>query len=452
MNHSFIQLTLNAARSFRQISPMRTWKRFVSLLFVGLLLSWLVACNSTPNAGNSGNTGGKEIEFWTMQLQPKFNDYFKKLIAEFEQQNPGAKVRWVDVPWTAMQSKILTAVSAKTAPDVVNLNPDFASQLAARNAWMPLDEKIPAQVRQEYFSNIWQASSFNGKSFGVPWYLTSRVAIYNQDVFKKAGIATPPKTYAELAAAAKQIKAKTGKYAFFATLVPEDSGEVMESLVQMGVELVDAQGKAAFNTPAGKSAFQYWVDLFKQELLPKEVLTEGHRHAVELYQSGQTALLASGPEFLNAIATNAPDIAKVSASAPQITGATGKKNVAVMNLLIPKDTDQPDLALKFALFVTNSRNQLDFAKAANVLPSTIQSSKDPFFTTAPANATPVDRARIVSASQLQDAQVLIPVRKDIKQLQKIIYDNLQAAMLGEKSVDQAVTDAANTWNQKTSAG
>jgi putative chitobiose transport system substrate-binding protein len=426
---------------------MRTWKRFVSLLFCGLLLSWLIACTgSSPNP-----TGAKEIEFWTMQLQPKFNDYFNTLIAEFEQQNPGTKVRWVDVPWTAMQSKILTAVSAKTAPDVVNLNPDFASQLAARNAWMPLDEKIPAATRSQYFTNIWQASQFNGKSFGVPWYLTSRVAIYNQAIFQQAGITTPPKTYAELAAAAKQIKAKTGKFTFFATLVPEDSGEVMESFVQMGVDLVDAQGKAAFNTPAGKAAFQYWVDLFKQGLLPQEVLTEGHRHAVELYQSGQTALLASGPEFLNTIATNAPDVAKVSASAPQITGTTGKKNVAVMNLLIPKDTDQPDLALKFALFVTNSQNQLTFAKAANVLPSTVASSQDAFFTTAPAAATPVDRARIVSASQLNDAQVLIPVLKDIKQLQKIVYNNLQAAMLGEKTVDQAIQDAAAEWNQKVAA-
>jgi putative chitobiose transport system substrate-binding protein len=221
--------------------------------------------------------------------------------------------------------------------------------------------------------------------------------------------------------------------------------------VQMGVDLVDAQGKAAFNTPAGKAAFQYWVDLFKQGLLPQEVLTEGHRHAVELYQSGQTALLASGPEFLNTIATNAPDVAKVSASAPQITGTTGKKNVAVMNLLIPKDTDQPDLALKFALFVTNSQNQLTFAKAANVLPSTVASSQDAFFTTAPAAATPVDRARIVSASQLNDAQVLIPVLKDIKQLQKIVYNNLQAAMLGEKTVDQAIQDAAAEWNQKVAA-
>jgi putative chitobiose transport system substrate-binding protein len=38
--------------------------------------------------------------------------------------------------------------------------------------------------------------------------------------------------------------------------------------------------------------------------------------------------------------------------------------------------------------------------------------------------------------------------KDVKQLQKVIYDNLQAAMLGQKGVDQAIADAADQWNQR----
>ena len=180
-------------------------------------------------------------------------------------------------------------------------------------------------MRQQYLSNIWQSSTLNGKSFGIPWYLTTRVAIYNTDLLKQAGISKPPATYAELAQAAKQIKDKTGKYAFFATVVPEDSGEILESFVQMGVQLVDRQGKAAFNTPQGKAAFQYWVEMYKNGLMPKEVLTEGHRHAIDLYQQGQTAILASGAEFLKTIEKNAPSIAQVSASAPQITGDTGKK-------------------------------------------------------------------------------------------------------------------------------
>jgi putative chitobiose transport system substrate-binding protein len=428
------------------MSSIKIWRRFGILALFGLLLSLLISCRPPSSPSNS-----PELEFWTMQLQPKFTDYFNQLIARFEAENPGVKVRWVDVPWAAMENKILTSVSAKTAPDVVNLNPDFASQLASRNAWLELDSRVSDAVRQQYLPKIWKDNTLNNKSFGIPWYLTSRVTIYNQDLLQKAGISKPPETYAQLAQVAKQIKDKTGKYAFFITLVPEDSNEILESFVQMGVELVDAQGQAAFNTPKGKAAFQYWVDFYKQGLMPQEALTQGHRYAIELYQSGQTALLSTGAEFMDAIAKNAPTIAKVSAAAPQLTGETGKKNVAVMNLVIPRDTDKPDVALKFALFVTNTENQLAFAKQANVLPSTIEGLNEyRRFLTSDGKASPVEQARDISASQMQQAEVLIPTMKNLSKLQKAIYKNLQAAMLGEKSVDQAVADAAEEWNSSLS--
>ena len=427
------------------MSRIRTWKRLGILALLGLLLSWVVSCRPSPVPSAT-----PEIEFWTMQLQPKFTDYFNKLIATFEAENKGIKVRWVDVPWAAMENKILTAVSAKTAPDVVNLNPGFASQLASRNAWLALDTKVPEAVRKEYLPKIWQDSTLNNQSFGIPWYLTSRVTIYNKDLLKQSGVSKPPATYAELAQVAKQIKDKTGKYAFFITLVPEDSGEVLESFVQMGVDLVDAQGKAAFNTPQGKAAFQYWVDFYKQGLMPKEALTQGHRRAIELYQAGETAMLSSGAEFMETIAKNAPTIAQASAASPQITGETGKKNVAVMNLVIPRDTPNPDAALKFALFVTNTENQLAFAKAANVLPSTLEALQEYRRSlSGDGKATPVEQARDISASQMQEAQVLIPTMKDLNKLQKAIYENLQAAMLEEKTVDKAVADAAEEWNSRS---
>lgn len=420
------------------------WKKIGIFALLGLVLSWAIA-SCSPSAEERSTSATPEVEFWTMQLQPQFTDYFNKLIADFQAQNPGTTVRWVDVPWADMQSKILTAVSAKTAPDVVNLNPDFASQLAGRNAWLPLDDKVPADVKQQYLPKIWEAGTLDGATFGLPWYLTTSVAIVNSELMQQAEISQPPKTYEELATAARQIKEKTGKYAFFTTFVPEDSAEVMQSFVQMGATLLDAEGKAAFNTPAGKAVFQYWTDLYKNDLLPREVLTQGHRRAIELYQSGQTAILSTGPQFLKAIETNAPAVAKVSTAAPQITGTTGAKNVAVMNLVIPRDTDQPDAAVKFALFMTNNTNQLDFAKAANVLPSTTAALQDSYFKTGTA---PIDKAREISATQMADARPLSPPIAEVKELQKILYDNLQAAMLSEKSVDQAIADAAEEWNSR----
>jgi putative chitobiose transport system substrate-binding protein len=278
-----------------------------------LLVSCLGKDDKTAKSGNETPTDSNEIEFWTMQLQPKFTKYFNDVIGQFEQANPGIKVKWVDVPWAGMESKILAAIQAKKAPDVVNLNPDFASQLAAKNAWLELDEKTLAGAEKSYLPGMLRANSLNNKIFGLPWYITTNITIYNQEIFKKAGIAKPPKTYQELAVAAKQIKEKTGKYAFFATLLAEDANDVLESLVQMGVELINPSGKAGFNSPLGKAAFQYWVDLYKQGLLPKTVLTEGHKQGNQLYQAGEVAMLFAGAPTINDIAKNAPTIAKVSA-------------------------------------------------------------------------------------------------------------------------------------------
>ena len=391
-----------------------------------------------------------------MQLKPNFTEYFVDLNNTFEQQE-AVELRWVDVAWSAMENKILTSISAKTAPDVVNLNPKFASQLATRNAWLDLEPVVAPEVKTTYLPKIWQASTIEvcqasnctEQTFGLPWYLTTTITIYNQTLLDAAGIESPPQTYAELAEVAKIVKQKTGKYAFFISFVPNDSGDVLESFVKMGVNLLDESERAAFNTPQGLAAFQYWVDLYQQELLPPDVLTQGHRRGIELYQAGEIALLSSGAEFIDSITNNAPTVAEVSGVAPQITGKTGKKNVAVMNLVIPRDSDKAEQALKYALFVTNTENQLAFARESNVLPSTTEAVEQYIEDIEQQPQTSLkERAKKISAAQLEDAEVLIPVTEDLQILQQAIYENLQAAMLNEKTVEQAVEDAAVEWNSQ----
>ena len=230
-------------------------------LFIGITLNLLVGCGQAES-------DSQRLEFWTMQLKPTFTEYFNDLNLTFEQQNEPVELRWVDIPWSAMENKILTAISAKTAPDVVNLNPKFASQLATRNAWLDLETQVTPEAKATYLPKIWDASAIEvcqadecqEQTFGLPWYLTTTITVHNQELFKSAGINKPPATYAELAQAAKIIKAKTGKYAFFISFVPTDSGDVLESFVKMDVDLLDESGRAAFNTEAGKAVFQYWVD------------------------------------------------------------------------------------------------------------------------------------------------------------------------------------------------
>ncbi|KPQ38229.1 MAG: putative chitobiose transport system substrate-binding protein [Phormidium sp. OSCR] len=419
-------------------------RRSKIVLGLGLTLTSLLlvlACGS-PRTIRDETT----VEFWTMQLQPTFNDYFDNLIEAFEAENPELEVRWIDVPWSAMKARILTSVSARTAPDLVNLNPDFAALLAGRGAWLNLDESISEAVRSQYLENIWDASRFEGQSFGIPWYLTTRITIYNEALLAEAGIEEPPQTYEALATVAQQVREETGKYAFFVTFASNDSGEVLESLVQMGVRLLNDDGTAAFNSPEGVAAFNYWRRLYQEGWLPREVLTQGHQRAIELYQAGELALVATGPQFFQTITNNAPDIAAVSRAAPQMTGETGKISVAVMNVLIPRDTVNPEGAIAFALFLTNPDNQLAFSQAANTLPSTRETLNHEYFQELGPNAEPIDQARVISAEQLKRAEVLVPPQSNVNDLQEILYDNLQAVLLGQKTTEAALADAEQDWN------
>ena len=143
----------------------------------------------------------------------------------------------------------------------------------------------------------------------------------------------------------------------------------------------------------------------------------------------------------------APFIDTIAKNAPQISGQTGKKGVAVMNLVIPRTTKIPDAAVKFALFITNATNQLAFAQASDTLPSNVQAVTD--YTTKLASGndkSAIAQGKSIGAQQLAQSEILIPPLKNLNVLKKAIYDNLQAAMLGEKTVEQAVTSAATTWD------
>jgi len=415
--------------------------------FVQTSSLFLLGACGAPAIEQTGQkiSGSQKIVFWTMQLKPSFDRYMTEAIEAFVKQNPSAEVEWVDIPWGEMENKILTSIAAKTAPDVVNLNPQFATKLAEKKALVDMQTTISDADRSIYFPNIWKANQLEGMTFGLPWYVSTDVTIYNRDLFKQAGLDPnrPPKTFAELATAATQIKAKTGKYAFMLTM---DGGQVLEAMVQMGMTLLTPDAKAGFNDAAGKAAFQYWVDLFDRKLIPREILTEGHRKAIELYQAGELAVLLTGPQFLKLVTQNAPDIAKASDVSVQISGSTGKKSAAVMNVVVPTSSKNVDLAVKFALFITNDQNQLSFSKVENSLPSTLKASTDQYFTYLGKDSSSSDKARVISASQLSQSEVLIPPVKDLEKLRKIIYEELQLAMLKQKTTDIAIASAAERWN------
>ena len=408
-----------------------------------------------PQSVGSG-AGERQLNFWTLDLAPKFNGYIREVIAAWEQQNPGVVVRWTDVPWSSVERKLLAAVFARTAPDLVNLNPPFAANLASKGGLLDLAPVLPAGAQQVYLSKIWQAGAQNGQQFAIPWYLTTRITMANRSVLAKAGYEAPPTRWQDVPAYAEAVRRRTGKYALFMSVVPDDSAELLETLVQMGVQLLDGQHRAAFNSAVGRGAFAFWSDLYRRGLLPQEVVSQGYRRAIELYQAGDLAQVATGPDFLTNLQTNAPGIAAATAPYPPLLGPNGEANVAMMNLVVPKQTAMAAEAVSFGLFLTNAANQLSFANQARVLPSATAALAEVLETLQQPDpqrrAVPLVRAaRLLSAQTLGHARVLVPATPGVKRLQAILYTQLQRAMLGELSSEAALAAAELEWNRYAAA-
>ncbi|WP_338692934.1 sugar ABC transporter substrate-binding protein [Streptomyces sp. Q6] len=405
--------------------------------------------------GSSDETGGSSasgkgplkgtVTFETLQLKPTFTKYVEGVIGDFEKKNPGVKVKWIDIPFQGAQEKLTADAGAGTLPDVVNLNPQFAQPLENKGLFVDMDSAA-AKIKGDYVPGAWKAFTVPGRpgSYGIPWYLTSEVTMYNKGLFKKAGLDTakPPTTFDDLLADGKALS-EAGKGSFYG-IHPALENRFITDLAKQGVPLLDADGKKwTFNTPEAAAYLAKLVKAYKGGVYPKDSLTQDHSKETEAYQAGNIGLFPSGPNFLTIIKQNAPKIAEATGVGPQITGPEGITNMSVMGLLVPKASKNQRAALAFASYMANSKNQLAFSKIVTVLPSVSKALENPYFT-AEGDGSVDAQARRISAEQIAKAQSLVPVQYDDRVKQAVLA-KIQLALQGKlgpkKALDEAVAAA-----------
>ncbi|MFM7530885.1 MAG: ABC transporter substrate-binding protein [Rubrivivax sp.] len=384
----------------------------------------------------------RELSLWTMQLSPHHDSYVRGLLQGFEAQHPGVRVRWVDVPWAEMERKALTAIAAGTPPDVVNLNPQFSAKLAELGALRePPGFLSPAQVGS-YLPSAWAANRLAGRTFALPWYVTSNITLCNRALLERAGV-PPPRDWPELLQAAPLLRARTGQYAYFTAL---DGSAALEMLAatrapQLPLLTPDHCG-SAFDNAEGRAFFEAFSTLYQRQWVPRNVLTDGHRMAVSMFMSGQVAMVSTGMQFLAQVRNAAPALYGQVAVAPQL--GAGQPNLAVMNLAVPMASRTPELAFALAAYITESRHQLELARRVPVLPSSAASYDDPLFTCSSGDPV-LDAARALTVRQVREGTVLVPPVRRYSRLRASFVRALQSAMLGRQHPDEAVRTVAREW-------
>lgn len=376
-----------------------------------------------------------EVIFWTLQMYD-FSDYMNGVISEFETENPGIKIKWIDVPFSEGEKRTLASVLSDNPPDLINLNPDFSATLAQKGTLY----EIPLDAVKDFNSEIINSLKYNGKLYSIPWYATSAVTIYNKALVKKSGIAVP-KTYEELAISAPVVREKTNAYIFLPNITENDT--MLKILNKYGVNSYEN-----INSEKSAEVFELFKDLYQNNLIPKESITQTHREALEKYMSENVVLFQAGANFLNMIQENAPKTYEHTDVAPQLTGEIGQNDFSLMNFVIPLRAKNKDEALKFAIFLTNEKNQLELAKLTNIIATNQKALQDDFYTKYEEHDL-MAKARVISAKQLNHIEPALQSARNQKDINNLINSAVQEILLNKASTKEVLDKVSKDWELLT---
>lgn len=329
---------------------------------------------STASDVSSGKATG-DLTMWAMGAE---GDKLPALAKEFEAANPGVKVRVTAIPWDAAHDKFTTAITASKTPDLAMIGTTWMGEFTGLGALDPTPASIDTSV---FFEGAQKTTEVAGTSYGIPWYVETRLIYYRTDLAKKAGYTEAPKDWEGLKAMAKAMQDKAGaKWGI--GLQPGSTGSwqsVMPFAWSNGAELTKSDGKAYnLDSPELAEAVQYYQSFFTDGISDK-ALPEGQTEAS--FVDGSVPMFMSGPWMMSAVE-------KVGGA-----GFKDKYDVALMpvkktsssfvggsDLAVFKSSKNRDSAWKFVQFLADPKVQVTWYQSSTDLPSVASAWKDPALT------------------------------------------------------------------------
>ncbi len=318
------------------------------------------------------------MRFWAFGRE---GEEVRKLVPEFERRHPEIRVVVQQIPWTAAHEKLLTAYVGNAVPDAAQIGNTWIPELVALRALAPLDARLAreggggAAVQADSFPGIWDSNVVDGATWGLPWYVDTRLLFYRTDLVAEAGGPWPPRSWREWRETMVRIKRRGGP-GRFAILLPVDEWTQPVILgLQNGAGLLDAGGRhGAFRDPRFRRAMAFYLDLYRSGLAPP-LDQAGLANLYQQFAEGYFAMVITGPwnlgEFRNRLP---PEMQERWATAPLPPpeaglGYPGASLAGGASLALFRGAREPEAAWTWIRFLAEPAQQARFYKLSGDLPA-----------------------------------------------------------------------------------
>jgi multiple sugar transport system substrate-binding protein len=335
-----------------------------------LALPALAACGR-----GEAHSGRTTVRFWAFGRE---GEVVRELVPEFERRHPAIRVEVQQIPWTAAHEKLLTAYVGNAIPDVAQIGNTWIPELVALGALAPLDERLAgsrAVDRADSFAGIWDSNVLKGATWGVPWYVDTRLLFYRTDLVAAAGGPWPPRSWAEWRETMVRLK-RLGGPGRFAILLPIDewTQPVIFGLQAGAGLLADGGRRGAFRDPRFRRAMAFYLGLYEEKLAPALDLS-GVANQYQQLAEGYFAMIVTGPwnlgEFRHRLP---PEMQDRWATAPlpppdAKAGYPGASLAGGSSLVLFHGAREPEAAWQWIEYLSEPAQQARFYDLSGDLPA-----------------------------------------------------------------------------------
>ncbi|MDG9713235.1 extracellular solute-binding protein [Streptomyces sp. DH10] len=414
-------------------------RKLISAIGIAGMVVSIAACGGEGgNGGSDKGADAKELTVWlTVDAQNNWPELVKAADAAVKKKHPGLKINHEYYGWPDKNAKLDAVLATDKVPDVVEMGNTEMLGYMVKGAFAPLD---PAgfDSSDAWLDGLEASVTYEGKTYGVPYYAGGRVANWRGDVAASVGVKTPPKTYKELTAALDKIQKKQGDK-FSAWYQPtRDWYAAMSFVYDAGGAIATESGgqwKASLSSPQSLKGLKEFKNVVDKYMHGDKTKDESDRYIV--YGQGKSAMIfAAAWEGATAEDPKNDKSGKLKGNLENFVmpGPSGK-NLPVFlggsDLAVPVKSDAQALAAEWINAFTGSSGQKGLMAKGN-LPNNktdLATLKNDPKTAVPATAA--------------ESNWFVPMAPGWGQVEKaqILQTMLQSIGTGKKSVEAAAKEA-----------
>lgn len=365
--------------------------------------------------------------------------FLQELVDQFSDEHDNITVDWNVQEWADFYDVVPAAASRGEGPDVAIMHLDQLGTNAARNVILPLDPIVDTLGLEESDFNpqVWEAGLYDGRRYGIPLDVHPLGMYYNKRVFEQAGLDpdSPPSGHDEYMAALEAMKSAGIEGHWISPFMFTGGLEFQSLVAQFGGSLYNGEAtEAAWHSDEGVAAMEWMLSLIEDGYSPRDVGQDAEHIA---FTNGNNGIIWNGIWMINAYGGDEElewGVAPVAQIGDQRGVWASSHNFVVLN----KEDQDPDKLAAATVFINwVSEQSLQWGEAGQIpARASVRESSD----------FAALEHQSVFAEQL-DYVAFAPSVPGVGDAQAELETAVQEAVLGDKSPEDALGDAASRANQ-----